>query len=76
MQIYDLLGNLLIQQTFNGQTHLNTASLSTGTYFIRIQNSKGRYTDKLIRNWPPHSPPYEKPAVALLRQPVFLLVPD
>lgn len=47
LEIFDVLGKMLDQQTINGTTQINTR-LSPGTYFLRFTNEDGTLVKKLL----------------------------
>lgn len=53
LKIYDVLGNILITDTFNGMEQLNKQysleSISSGVYFVEISNQQQKQTTRLIK---------------------------
>ncbi|MFA6923902.1 MAG: T9SS type A sorting domain-containing protein [Bacteroidales bacterium] len=53
-QLFDMQGQLLTSNSFTGNTeNINMASFSVGSYFLKINNSKGETikTFKIVRNY-------------------------
>ena len=50
VRIYNILGELILENNFVERTQLNTSELTIGTYLIEIINDNGRFIDKLVRN--------------------------
>lgn len=49
VRIFDALGQVVLTQTFSQSARLDTSRLPMGTYFIEITNSKGQFSERLIR---------------------------
>lgn len=53
LKIYDVLGNILITDTFNGMEQLNKQysleSISSGIYFVEVSNPQQKTTTRLIK---------------------------
>ncbi|HXD94654.1 MAG TPA: T9SS type A sorting domain-containing protein, partial [Bacteroidia bacterium] len=48
LQILDVTGKLILQQTINGKTTIDASSLDNGIYFVQINTSQGLFTKKII----------------------------
>ncbi|HXD93994.1 MAG TPA: T9SS type A sorting domain-containing protein [Bacteroidia bacterium] len=48
VQILDVTGKLILQQTINSKTIIDASSLDNGIYFVQINTSDGLFTKKII----------------------------
>jgi PKD repeat protein len=48
LQIVDVTGKLILQQTINGKTIIDASSLDNGIYFVQLNISEGFYSKKII----------------------------
>ena len=49
LTVYDMIGNKIIEQQISGDFNLNTSALKTGIYFVKVQNSQGIYSGKVVK---------------------------
>lgn len=49
LQIFDLVGNKVVDQQIPADFRLNTTELKTGVYFVKVENSHGIVTAKMIK---------------------------
>lgn len=50
VQVYDLLGKLIIDQHSNAISNVNLSALQSGTYILKTTTDKGQHTFKIIKN--------------------------
>ncbi|MFI5141624.1 MAG: PKD domain-containing protein [Bacteroidia bacterium] len=48
VQILDVTGKLVLQQTINGKAIIDASSLDNGIYFVQLNTSEGLFTKKII----------------------------
>ena len=48
LQIVDVTGKLVLQQTISGKTIIDASSLDNGIYFVQINTGEGFFTKKII----------------------------
>jgi PKD repeat protein len=48
LQLVDVTGKLVLQQTITGKTNIDVSSLDNGIYFVQINTSEGFFTKKII----------------------------
>ncbi|HTA61617.1 MAG TPA: T9SS type A sorting domain-containing protein, partial [Bacteroidia bacterium] len=48
LQIVDVAGKLVLQQTINGKANIDASSLDNGIYFVQINSSESLYSKKII----------------------------
>jgi hypothetical protein len=48
MQIYDVNGKLVLSQTINGKTTIDSSSLSNGVYNISLLSNEGVVNKRLV----------------------------
>jgi len=49
LMLFDIVGNKVIDQGISSNYTLNTTSLKSGIYFIKVENTRGIYTGKVIK---------------------------
>jgi plastocyanin len=50
VQVYDMLGNLVMSETLVNQNQLNVASLRQGMYLLEIKTTTGTVQERLLKN--------------------------
>lgn len=48
MQILDVTGKLILQQTINGKANIDASNLDNGIYFVQMNTNEGLFTKKII----------------------------
>jgi hypothetical protein len=48
VQVYDVNGKLVLNQTINGKTSIDASSLNEGVYNISLQSNEGVVNKKLV----------------------------
>jgi len=49
LMLFDIVGNKVIDQLIPAKFMLNTSAFKAGIYFIKVENTSGIYTGKLIK---------------------------
>jgi|GEM_PF-2442047 len=49
-QIFDLLGNEILQGQLKNNTQIDLTTIHSGIYFIKIENESGMYTEKIVKH--------------------------
>ena len=49
VQIFDITGKLILQQEYQIDDMINLSSLTTGMYIIKVRNSGGEFSQKIIK---------------------------
>lgn len=51
VQIFDVTGKLVLQQEYQVDEMINISSLTVGMYIIKVRNSGGEFSQKIIKQW-------------------------